>query len=176
MRCTYCRKDILPTQEAQRLPPPELVLVGPKSGLVGLYPHPQYQGEEEAVIHHPHCCMPWFDPGDNPRIFDRLQDELREKIVKDVQDEIREEFQDRIERVWVMIGEGNLNFCGHCLEELEEEPEGPEFEEPPGEPDCLFCKSNTYVWEKTTPEGVIYHCGQCRKYWNEEEEELAAAA
>lgn len=172
MRCPVCQKEVLPGQAVQRMPPREIAEVGPKSGRVGLYPHPQHLGDTEAVVHDT-CCIGFFDPESDPEVYDRLMDEAREACEDEIREEVRQEFKDKFDMVSSMIAEGDHEFCVNCWEELADEEMAPE--EPPEETMCLWCKKTDQVWERPTPEGRVYCCVRCGKYWDEDEEELAAA-
>ena len=172
MRCHLCQKDILPTQGAQRIPPAEMALLGGKSGVVGLYPHPSYQGEEEVVVHLEQCAHQFFDPIDNPRLYDDAMEQLRQEVVEelreDLEKEVRKEFLEKFEEVKRMSREDDHEFCVECWEELADP-------DPDEELMCLWCKRVDCVWTKVSHGRTVYYCETCRKYWNEEEEEVVAA-
>jgi DNA-directed RNA polymerase subunit RPC12/RpoP len=162
LKCTHCGRDIPEGGDVQRVPPPEKLLVGLKSGALGLYPHPDHQGEPDETLH-PECCPDFFDPENNPCRMEQLLMEIRESLVEEVREEVREEYREKFE------SGHESRYCVECWEELEADDD-----QEPGEPMCPWCKTPEFVWEKSTPSGVIYCCTRCGKYWNEEEEELAA--
>jgi hypothetical protein len=60
---------------AQRLPPPEKVDVGPKTGILGVYPCEEYEGEADTLVHHPECCAGFWEDLRDPYIQEALEAE-----------------------------------------------------------------------------------------------------
>jgi hypothetical protein len=163
MKCAYCEENILEGTAVQRIPPPEQLLAGHKSGALGLYPHPEHQGEEEDVLH-PTCCSSYFDPEVNPYVQEQIIMDVRAEVEDEVREEIREEFREKFRT------KNPTRYCVECWEELEESG----LLQEPGEPMCPWCKTHDNVWERTVEDNTVYCCTQCGKYWDENEEELAA--
>ena len=161
MRCAYCRGEIPEGTAVQRIPPLEQLLMGRKSGVLGLYPHPEHNDEEDVL--HPACCGAYFDPESNPYIQEQILMDVRAEVEDEIREEIKEEYREKFESA------GPTRYCAECWEELEE-GDGQE----PEEPMCPWCKTPEHVWEKSTANGVVYCCTRCRKYWDSEEQELAA--
>jgi len=160
MKCTHCGKDILAGGDVQRIPPLEKLFVGLKSGALGLYPHPDHQGEPEETLHHD-CCSSFFDPENDPYLREQIMMEIREDAWAEIREELKEEFRSKFQ------SRNPTRYCIDCWEELECDGQ-----EPNCEPMCLWCKTSEHVWEKATPQGVIYCCTRCSRYWNDDEDEL----
>jgi hypothetical protein len=84
--CDYCQKEILADEDVQRIPPQETVGLGQKSGRLVLFPHRDYEHDEEIVLHAPECAISWWDPNDNPVLLEEVKDVLR--VDKDFLEEI----------------------------------------------------------------------------------------
>lgn len=162
-RCVVCQESFQDHDEVQRIPAPEMVARGVKSNVLGIYEHHAYKDDGEDVIHFPHCCVQYFDPEDNPRLYDELCARLQEDLEPQIREEIAEEFKERFERV---LGAAAMQqtlprICQSCWNE--DEPIM-----------CIFCKQKECVWERRTRENIFYFCSGCGKQWNEYEEEVAA--
>ncbi len=151
MRCYLCDKPLLLGEEVQRLPRPDKVQIGEKSGQLGVYPSPDYQEDEQEIIIHSKCCPAFFDPESNPHLYDEYAEKIREAVTHDVYSEVEDHFQNHCTK------------CGDPLEDVQE----------PENPNCLWCKTNVRVWTMNLRDtGIIYRCDICNHYWNEFEEEL----
>ncbi len=165
MRCPVCSEPIQNGQTVQRIPVPEMVMQGAKSGQLGCYAHSGFQGQTEDIVHYPECCMGFFSPDDNPYIYDQVTETLREELRRELLSEMREEFKDKFQRVQQLAGEGRV--CTECWDELEGEEENPM---------CIFCKRPETVWQQTAWNGgKVFFCSACQKYWDQDEQELTAA-
>ncbi len=152
MKCYSCNKALLLNEEVQRLPRPDIVAQGGKSGVPGLYPHPDFSEDEGEVVIHSKCAPAFFDPESNPLLFDEYAARIREAVTHDIYAEAEDHFQ---------------NHCTKCGDILDDEELYAE------EPPCLWCKTSIPVWSKTSPRhGLVYYCGQCQRCWNEFEEEV----
>ena len=122
---------------------------GEKSGMVGLYEHPDYPNATKDYVHFTHTCLEkCFSPVDNPFLYDVLTAAMRKEVVDDVREEVYEEMREEYE-----FGEGIVPF--------EEDP-----------PMCIWCKKVDYLWCHFRMGGTIYNCMSCRKMWDDEETEL----
>ena len=185
MQCAACRKEFQEGDEVQRVPPLEVVLRGEKSGILGIYPykgggirfdsldmthHDPRRDEEGGIdsldfVHHNHRCYEkYFSPVDNPFLYDAIAKLVETEKEEQIREEIREELRDRFDTIKEMISDHQFNFCVDCWANLDED-------EPPY---CLWCKSPDNVWMHQKPQGMILCCTACNRYWNDQEEELAA--
>lgn len=163
IRCAACRKDFQDGDDVQPVPALERVLRGEKSGALGVYP----QGEtvphdEQDFIHHDYHCYEMFFSPTEGFLYDSVIKQMGEEWGDTNKDEIREEYSQKFEEVKEMIGQQNFQFCVECWAELDAD-------EPPV---CLWCKSPDFVWMHQKPQGMIFCCTRCNKYWDNEEEEL----
>jgi hypothetical protein len=95
-------------------------------------------------------------------MYDSIVKSVADEREKDIRDEVRDEFSQQFEVVKEMISEQRFNFCVDCWANIEED-------EPPY---CLWCKATDYVWMHQKPQGMIFCCTRCNKYWDDQEEEL----
>lgn len=163
-RCVVCQESFQDHEEAQRIPPPEIVARGSKSGALGLYEHNDYKHDGDDVVHFPHCCMAYFNPEDNPRIFDEIQGQLQQELEPQMREEVIEEFREKFEKLLgaAALGQVLPFMCNKCWGQ--DEPIM-----------CIFCKKDECVGEYRTRNGVFFHCMWCKKWWNSNEEEVVAA-
>ena len=104
------------------------------------------------------------DPEQNPHIYDEITARIRAEIEDGVFEVAREEFQDKLRELQKRIADEDLNFCIDCGDDID----------PYEETMCPWCKQTEKIWNHHKPEGLIFYCGNCGKYWDEDEEELAA--
>ena len=165
MKCAYCRGEIPEGTAVQRIPPLEQLLVGRKSGALGLYPHPEHEKDEEDVLH-PACCGAYFDPESNPYIQEQIMMDIRGELEDEIREEIKEEYKEKFE----LRSNNPTRYCVECWDELEDSV----LIQEPGEPMCPWCKTHDNVWERTVGNDTVFCCTRCGKYWDEDEKELAA--
>jgi hypothetical protein len=131
-----------------------------------LYDHEKYKDTEEDIIHYPDCCMGYFDPDNNPYIFDEVAGGMRYEIEEEVRDEIKDEYRSKLEAITGALADGKKleTFCQECWDEMGESED----------PMCLWCKQTDAVWIKgSSGDSTIYCCTRCQKYWDEKERELS---
>ena len=175
-KCNVCQKPI--GDRRQRFPLPERLMRGPKSGMLGWYPDPDYPNEED-VVHMPECCSSYWDMEQHPILFDEQARKFRDQLRPDIEAEVRDDYEakiteleEQVARLKEGVPEDIREFCFECAAPLEE-GDGQE----PEEPQCLWCKASDQVWEKSYPAyGTVFNCRRCNRYWNEHEEELRAAS
>lgn len=162
--CLVCRKTWREGDEVQQIPRPMIVKRGLKSGVLGLYEHPNHHDTNEDVLHHPDCCYQYFDPEGNPHIYDQLLESVEQDIGKSLRQDLREEMQEKMDRI---IGAGARketlpNLCKDCWQDL--------YDEDPLM--CIFCKKDECVMELRKRAMTYYFCMQCRKWWDQAENDL----
>ncbi len=169
MKCTVCSDTFRPGQKVQRIPRPEVLMVGGKSGQTGVYADPSSEGIAEEIVHYPECCMGFFDPEHNPYIYDLETERMREELRDEVEDEVKEEYRDKLERITGALASGQRldeqNICCECWSELQDEK--PIM--------CIFCKKDECVMELRRRDGIYRFCMHCQKWWDNTEKEVAAA-
>ena len=105
--------------------------------------------------------MRYFDPDDNPHVYDQETAEMREQLEAQIREELREELQTKFERVMTLIGEENYNFCVDCWDEVEDEEVVDT---------CPWCHFRGEVWTKIVAQGDVKFCGSCRRHWKDEDQ------
>lgn len=164
LRCVACNGDLKEGAEVHRIPPTERVLLGEKSGVLGIYPQGEtVPPENQDIIHHNYSCYEkYFSPMDNPFLYDSITKEMGEMMEKEIREEVREELASQFEDLKEMVGQKNFNFCVDCWANLE--PDEP--------PVCLWCKRPDHVWMHQKLQGTVLCCTACNKYWDDREDEL----
>jgi hypothetical protein len=163
-KCGHCNKAFLDTDAVQPLPAPMRVRMGQKSGQLGLYPHEAFSESEIVVLHYPSCFIAYANIEENPYLYDQLYAEWHSEMEDQLNEEMKERYREKFDRVRKQVADGNFNFCVECFDLLEDPP--PLM--------CLWCKKKDAVWTQTRDTGEVHFCARCHRYWNDQEEELAA--
>ncbi len=123
-------------------------LMGEKSGLIGVYSHPQNPENDKDYIHtDPSCLDAAFTPmSERNFMWDILADQVRQQIYEEETERDPADDPSNMYEVYEII-----------------------LEDPPY---CLWCKRKDTVWCNFSKGYVVHNCVVCRKLWDQEEDEL----
>lgn len=129
MKCSYCGMPFEAGQKAYVVMPMVQVLMGPKSGLLGIYSEHAQEAEPDLVHVVPPipdaipCIIGFFDPEWNSEMWDQIVGQMREDVEAELRPELREEFEAKISNLTDIVERrgGEIPYCVECFDEVETE-------------------------------------------------------